>query len=268
MNFLRREVFRSINSEYTASEVQKQRYTVDLKVFGGSFQVDRVIADMGGIADSVSLQMSQKVKAAKALFHDTVINGNSTSNADAFDGLDVALTGSSTEWNTGSSNIIDLSSASAIESNAGKLILALNKCLKKLDGRPSAIMGNSDLISALEYAARVSGKYHETKDSWGVNVSTFNGIPLVDLGTKSGSNDDVVETKTTGTYAGCTSLYVARFGLDGFHAISMANASPIKSWLPDFKTAGAVKTGEVEMVAAVALKATRAAGVFRNIKVA
>ena len=41
----------------------------------------------------------------------------------------------------------------------------------------------------------------------------------------------------------------------------------MRQWLPDYRTAGAVKTGEVEMVAAVALKATKAAGVMRKIKV-
>ena len=55
--------------------------------------------------------------------------------------------------------------------------------------------------------------------------------------------------------------------MDALHAVSMAGQPPIKTWLPDFTTAGAVKTGEVEMVAAIALKATKAAGVFRDIKV-
>jgi hypothetical protein len=41
----------------------------------------------------------------------------------------------------------------------------------------------------------------------------------------------------------------------------------VKIWLPDFTTAGAVKKGEVEMVAGCALKSTKAAGVFRKIKV-
>ena len=41
-----------------------------------------------------------------------------------------------------------------------------------------------------------------------------------------------------------------------------------RNWLPDFSTAGAVKTGEAEMTpVAVVLKKTKAAGVFRNIKV-
>ena len=47
----------------------------------------------------------------------------------------------------------------------------------------------------------------------------------------------------------------------------MRDSSPIRIWLPDFETAGAVKQGEVEMVAAVALKDTKTAGVFRQIKV-
>jgi hypothetical protein len=43
----------------------------------------------------------------------------------------------------------------------------------------------------------------------------------------------------------------------------------LQKWLPDFTTAGAVKTGEVELgPVAVALKATKAAAVYRNVKVA
>lgn len=47
--------FREINKEYTPQEVTKERHSVDLKVFGGSFEVDRVIADMGGVVNEVTL---------------------------------------------------------------------------------------------------------------------------------------------------------------------------------------------------------------------
>ena len=47
----------------------------------------------------------------------------------------------------------------------------------------------------------------------------------------------------------------------------MAGQAPVRTWLPNFDTAGAVKRGEVEMVAGVVLKATKSAGVLRNIKV-
>ena len=55
--------------------------------------------------------------------------------------------------------------------------------------------------------------------------------------------------------------------MDGLHAVSFAGVAPVQTWLPDFSTSGAVKKGEVEMNAAIALKASKAAGVFRNIKV-
>ncbi|MFD0429435.1 hypothetical protein ACFQ60_22430 [Streptomyces zhihengii] len=65
-----------------------------------------------------------------------------------------------------------------------------------------------------------------------------------------------------------TDIYALRFGLDGFHGVSMAGAPLVQTWLPDFSTSGAVKTGEVELgPAAVVLKRTKAAAVFRNILV-
>lgn len=252
--------FRNLNAEYSAQEAGKERHTVDLKVFGGKFDIDRVIAGMGGIVSEVNFQMAQKIKAAQALFNDTVINGDSAVDAKAFDGLDKALTGSSTELDP--SAAIDLSTSAALDSNYKVFLDMLDEFLLGLDGTPTAIMGNTKLIAKLRAVARRAGAYTETKDGFGRNVSGYDGIPFVDLGAKSGSNNPVV-----GTSNGLTSLYAVRLGLDGFHGVSMAGQSPIRTWLPDFNTAGAVKSGEVEMVAAVALKATKAAGVMRKIKV-
>lgn len=255
--------FRAINSEYTPQEVSKERKTVDLKVFGGSFEVDRVIANMGGIVNEVTLQMQQKIKAASALFNDTVINGDSSKKATAFDGLDVAVKGSTTEIVLDTA--IDLSSSDAVDANYKEFLDLLDEFLMRLDGSPTCIMGNTRLIAKIRACARRAAMYQTSKNDYGQQVEVYGTIPLVDLGAKAGSNDPVVATDTT---TGTTSLYVARFGLDGFHAVSMAGQAPVKSWLPDFDTSGAVKKGEVEMVAAVALKATKAAGVLRNIKVA
>lgn len=254
--------FRAINSEYTPQEATKQPYTVNLKVFGGSFEVDRVISNMGGIVNEVTFQMQQKIKAATALFNDSVINGDNGVNANAFDGLEKAVTGSSTEV-TPESNI-DMSTAENIKTNYVTFLHLLNKFLKTLDGKPAFIGGNSDLIAVIELCAQLAGRYQITLNSFGQQVTNYNGIALVDFGAKPGTNDPVVPN----TAGGITSLYAARLAMDGFHGVSMAGVAPIQTWLPNFKTAGAVKKGEVEMVAAVALKATKAAGILRNIKVA
>ena len=61
---------------------------------------------------------------------------------------------------------------------------------------------------------------------------------------------------------------VVRVGMDALHGVAVAGQPLLRTWLPDFSTAGAVKKGECEMgPVAVALKATKAAAVLRNIKV-
>jgi hypothetical protein len=252
--------FRAVNSEYTPHEVEKQRYTTDLKVFGGAYEVDRIIAGMGGIADEVALQASQKVKAASALFSDTIINGDSATNPLVFDGLDVAVTGTDTEYKPATA--IDLSTSEAVDANYKQFVDELDEWLRTMEG-VDAILCNGKMAAKFAAVARRMGMYQETKNAFGQTVAHYGNIPFVDLGAKAGSNDPIVGIDGSGN----TSLYAVKFGLDGFHAISMAGQPPVKTWLPDFSTAGAVKKGEVEMVAGCALKSTKAAGAFRNIKV-
>lgn len=254
--------FRGVNEEYEASSVTKQRYTVDLKIFGGSFEIDRVLAKMGGIIDEVDLQIKQKIKAAQALFNDTFINGDSGTNAKAFDGLEKALAGSSTEFNA-SGTAIDLSTSAKVTENYMEFLDMLDEFLMTLDGEPTFIGGNTKLIAKLRACARRAGMYQSKLNDFGAQVEYYGKIPFVDFGTKAGSNDDVVKTNSDGT----TSLYAARLAMDGVHGISMAGDAPINTWLPNFKDAGAVKKGEVEMIAGIAMKASKAAGVFRKIKV-
>lgn len=254
--------FRAINTEYTPAEVTKERHTVEIKVFGGAYEIDRVIANMGGIVSEIELQQAQKIKAAQALFNDTFINGDSAQDTKAFDGLEKALTGSDTEYNKAGS--IDLSTSELVTKNYQYFLDMLDEFLGGLDGTPSFIAGNTKLIAKLRACARRASMYQTTMDNWGKQVESYAGIPFIDLKTKPGTNTDVVQTDGT---KGTTSLYVARLAMDGLHAVSLAGTSPVQTWLPDFSTAGAVKKGEVEMNAAIALKASKAAGVFRNIKV-
>ena len=257
--------FRAINAEYVPQTTEKELFNTTLKVFGGSYEIDRIIANMGGIASEVELQQAQKIKAANALFNDTFINGDTATDEKAFDGLEKALAGSTTEYNGAvDDTAIDLSTSALITDNYMQFLDMLDEFLTGLDGAPSFIGGNAKLIAKLRACARRASMYQMLKNDFGQQVEAYGNIPFVDLGAKAGSNDDVIATDGT---AGTTSLYVARLGLDGLHAVSMAGQMPVKTWLPDFSTAGAVKKGEVEMTGAIALKATKAAGVFRKIKV-
>lgn len=252
--------FRAINEEYTAQEATKEKITADLAIFGGSYKIDRIIARMAG--DEVAFQASQKIKAASALFNETVINGDTATNTKAFDGLEKALTGSSTEVKPATA--IDLSGSSEMDTNYKSFLDAVDEMLGNMDGTPSALLMGSKMYNKFRGVIRRATAYQETKDAFGRIIPMYDGIPLVDLGAKSGSNDPVVAIDGA---AGTTSIYAVRLGLDGLHAISLAGPSPVSANLPDFTKSGAVKEGDVEMVAAIALKATKAAAVLRNIKV-
>ena len=89
--------FRAINSEYTPTEATKQRYSVDLKPLGGSFQVDRVLNRVAQAAET-AFQMRELLKATSAKFNDAFFNGDTAVDANGFDGLNKLLTGTSTEW--------------------------------------------------------------------------------------------------------------------------------------------------------------------------
>lgn len=266
--------FRALNEEYEAQVADREEKSVNLKIFGGSFDIDRVVAETSGAIDEVQFQLNEKIKAAANLFHYTVINGDSAVNAKAFDGLDKALVGSSTE--IGTNTYIDLSDSTAVDTNYKKTLDELDNFLAELDGKPSFLLGNSKLMTKIKAVARRAGYLTASEDAFGRKVDTYDGIPLLDLGSFVNVGGVTVPTtaivdtrKPDGStvVTGLTDLYAVRLGLDGFHCATVTGNKVISTFLPDFKTPGAVKTGEVEMVAAVALKATRAAGVLRNFKV-
>ena len=257
--------FRKIGKEYEAQEAVTTQHTATLKVLGGSFEVDRVVQNhVKGAKDQITLQMEQKIKATKALFSDTFINGDTGSKAEAFDGLEKAIKGSSTEIKP--SAAIDLSTSENITKNGNAFMDYLDKLLSEIDGTPGMILVNTTLKAIINGIARRSGYFSTTDvDAFGKPVTKYSGISIIELGDKPGTAKPVIDiTSETNT----TSLFVCRIGLDGVHAIAPEKGENlIKAYLPDMKAPGAVKKGEVEMVTAVALKSTRAAGMLSNIKV-
>ena len=138
---------RAINSEYTPQNVTTQHYTTDLAVLGGAFEIDRVVAKLGPNASGgVALNIAQKVKSTNAKFADLVINGDTATDANGFDGLDKALTGSSTEMNA--SVVTDWTD---FDTNARAEHVALDlidEFLSLLDGAPTVIVGNARALGS------------------------------------------------------------------------------------------------------------------------
>lgn len=261
--------FRKVNAEYVEGPpATKKKCSVDLKVFGSTFSIDRIVADMGGYFDEVSFQMDASIKAIKALAHDKIINGNSSVNSDEFDGLDVAVTGSSTEFNAGG-NAIKLVTSDDVTANATKFCDMMDEWLLDMNN-PSCLLMNAKMLAKMRAVARRVGMYQMRQDEFGKQIEYYGDLPLIDLGDKPGATIPSVSSSNSVVgidESGNTSIYAVRFGMDGFHGVSVAGKQVIEKWLPKWDEAGAIKKGEIEMVMALALKETKSAGVFRNIQV-
>ncbi|OKX85126.1 major capsid protein [Corynebacterium glutamicum] len=260
--------FRKINTEYTPGSVTTEKHTITLAELGGSYEIDRRIANLGPAATAeIALQTLNKVKAASALLSDSIINGDSAADEDSFDGLDKALTGSSTEITDGKdwSAFTDATSAMVILDD-------LDELQSEIDGATSVMIANKHALSKMRAAARRANMYVSEPvadlrlpDGRQLTRQSIGGVLFVDPGEKAGSSDLVIPVDAT---TGTTSIYAVRMGLDGFHGVTTAGGNLVRTLLPDFTTAGAVKTGEVYLEnVAVVLKATRAAAVLRDVKV-
>lgn len=255
--------FRNLNEEYTPKESVKESATADIKIFGGAFEIDRMIEDTSGQVSETAFQLSEKIKAASALFHNTVINGDSSKNTKSFDGLKKILEGTDTEYKPGTA--IDLSTTELTQTNANLFVETLDDFLSMLDGKPSMLLCNSKMKNKLKAVARNLGYYSRVEDAFGRTIDAYDNIPIIDAGEYY--NGSTTEMNVPIEEDGTTAIYAVTIGLDGFHGISPKGDKIIKTYLPDFKAPGAVKRGEVEMAAAVVLKNSKKAGVLRNIKI-
>lgn len=265
---MRSAAVRLINTEYTPAIISPPtKYTVDLAIGGGSFTIDRVMGENNG--EFMADNFADATTASVQLAHDLMINGD-TGNAGEPDGLDVILAGSTTEYNV--DKVTDLSTTAASDTSAREFKRDLGKWFGTFNGKPDMIMANSALLPIVSDLIDEWGAGTRTSDDFGREFDTYRGTTIVDIGDKPGSSDPVIpiEDRTVDGNAetGLTDIYAVRFGPQQFHLVSPNDKSRfIRAYVPNWERPGTVHLGEVEFVFAPVLEETRAAGVFRNVKV-
>lgn len=274
--------FRAINSEYTPGQAVREQVTVNLKPFGGAFNVDRVLTGLGAQASSeVPFQLQQLINSIPVRWGQEVILGDVAVDALGFDGLSKTLTGTDTEVDAATGGAADITPATIITQPLAMAALdVFDEWLSRiapsrvgsidtsapgaLPAGVKAILTNRTGLVRIRSLARWAGLYSNTKDDLGRQIEKYGDWVLVDLGDRHDSSGSIIPIT-----ASHTDYYAVTFGMDGLHGASRAGAPLMQTWLPDFTVAGAVKTGEVEVgPAAVILKSTKAAGVLRNVQVA
>lgn len=256
---------REINSEYTAGDAIREEKTVQLAIMGGSFEVDRVLQNTSGAVDELAFQAEQKIKATANEFHNLVVNGKK--DTDKFDGIAELVKGSATEV----TSTVDISTAAAMDANKNAFLDELDEWLSTMDGTPTMLLMNTKMLARLRGIARRCGYYERTKDDFGRTVDLYNGIPLIDAGKYfDGTNtkDVIADTAASKAAKGTSDIYAINVSLAGFCGVSPVGTGVITSYMPDMSQPGAVKRGEVELVAGVALKNTLKAGHLKGIATA
>lgn len=254
---------RPINGEYTAQETKTKRESTDLKIMGGSYKLDRaLVKGEKQVVDQVDLQSKQKAKATRAEFAHLFINGDIAANADEFDGLKVIVANKSTDYVPGEA--VDLSDSDKIDANYKKFLYLLRKMNEKMARTPDAYLMNGDMFAVFQCIADRVANIKYTKDEFGNEILKHGKTTLVKVGDKPGTSESIIGTDET---TGETELYAVCLDRENVHGISLSGSPLVEQHLPDFSTAGAVKEGDVEMIAAIVAKTTKSIGRISKIKI-
>jgi len=275
---------RPVNTDYTEGVAEGAKYNVALSIFGGKFSLDRSMAFVGFTEDWLGMQLKQKRKAAIAKLNDLFINGDTGSDANAFDGLDVIATANSMLYNSGS--YIDLSTSAKIQENAHVFDDMFNLWLAEMTaGKPTGIFVNAvmkaKMISVAKHLSLYTRTMSDVESGSDSQYDRYNGVPIIDLQQKSGLTTDVVATDATRTIDGSavtnvTDIYGAKFDTDALHGVGPQRGNDGSSkllniYMPnltDRTEAGINRAGAVEIIMGLAATRTKGVGAFKNIKVA
>lgn len=206
--------FRLVNEGYavtTGTVVQKSE---SLVILGGDADVDRfIVQTRGNLNDQRALQTRMKVKAASYFYQDQFINGDTAVETKGFDGLKVRLTGDQV-ISSGANGAQVLSATDANVSHAffdkmDELVAAV----PGLSGSNGALYANASVIAKIRSAARrIGGVEMIREDMTGKRVVTWNGIPLLDLGSTADGTEILPKTEMQGTATTASSIYAVKFG--------------------------------------------------------
>lgn len=270
---------RRVNQDYTPDNVDTLNERVDVKFWGGSYELDRILARMGTLVKEVLLQSKQYGESCANFFEQLCVIGDSSKNKDEFDGLlkIASAYGRVSTPKTPSGNDVDIYHTQSVKENFRDFIFAMNHWLSTFDQKPTFILANKQTINCLKQVANEVSLYTKTMDQWGNTVEYYDGIALIELGYKVQQKlipgytykidrEEILPTNKDGT----SCLIAGRFGFDAIYGIcpeSVGNV--IQYWEPRFdgNNADPVQKGEVEMSGAMVVNRIESIGVLENITV-
>lgn len=187
--------FRDYNATYTEATGVVQQSTETLKIFGGTFRVDRALAKtQGNLNDLRAVQTNMKVKAQALDWTKNFFKGDSSGTSKGFDGLEKRLTGK---------QVLDATAGGVTLNDVDKLIDAVQ-------GGPDVLFMNKTARRKINALRRAAGQANEVvSDAFGRQIDAYAGIPIGIIETDA-TGDEILGFDETGD---TTSIYAVKFGV-------------------------------------------------------
>ncbi|MBF8267215.1 MAG: phage major capsid protein [Dehalococcoidia bacterium] len=195
--------FFDVGDTWTESTPTFTQQTATLKILGGDADVDNFLkATRSNLQDLEAAVVQLKAKAVQQKFDDTFINGDTASDAKAFDGIDkLAVSGQTVSMGT----------------NGATLTLErLDELIDRIKaGKPHMLLMSRRSRRKLSSLSRAtgSGLLETDRNEFGQMAQYYDGIPL-------GVNDWVSDAKTVGSSADCSTIYAVQFGEGGIAGLT------------------------------------------------
>ncbi|MEI7925825.1 MAG: major capsid protein [Chloroflexota bacterium] len=194
--------FYAVGEAWTESTPTFTQVTAALKILGGDADIDNYLArTRSNVQDLEAAVVAMKAKAVQQQFDDTFINGDTGSDADAFDGIDKLCT-------VGQSVSMGASGATLTLAKIDELIDTVR------GGKPDMLLVSRRTRRTLSALSRATGGIVEQdRDEFGRMVQYYDGIPV-------GVNDYISDAKTVGGSSDCSTIYALQFGEGGLVGLS------------------------------------------------
>lgn len=205
--------FRAVNTNYNETTGTVNQKTETLVILGGDADVDTfIVQTRGNLNDQRATQTNLKSKALVYKWQDAFFNGDTSVDANSFDGLKKRLTGGQVIA-AGTNGLAVLGAA---DTDRHLFLDQLDNLIAQATfaGRlPDALYMNSLIRMKLRSSARRLTIYDQTVDSFGRKIDMYQGIPLLDPGTKADGTMILPQTEVQGTSGATTSsIYAVRYG--------------------------------------------------------
>ncbi|MCY4625638.1 MAG: phage major capsid protein [Chloroflexi bacterium] len=187
--------FYTVGDTWAESTPTFTQVTATLKILGGDADVDNYLrATRSNVQDLEAAVVHLKAKAVRAEFEDTFINGDVSSEAKSFDGIDRLTT-----------------SGQVVSMGANGATLTLDKVDelidKVVDGKPHMLLMSRRTrrkLTALSRAAG-SGLLVSDRNEFGMMLDYYDGVPI-------GVSDHIDDDKRAGSSTDASTIYALQFG--------------------------------------------------------